>query len=59
LWWLGFSGEDPDVQRGLDWLMADQEANGLWKACYLSGSDKDSHHWTTLHVCRVLKRFLG
>ena len=58
LWWLGFRREDPDIQRGLDWLIANQEANGLWKARYLSGGDKDIHHWTTLHICRVLRRYL-
>jgi hypothetical protein len=26
---------------------------------YLTGGDKDIHLWTTLQVCRVLKRFLG
>jgi hypothetical protein len=59
LWWMGFSGEDSDIRRGLDWLIASQEQSGLWKARYLSGSDKDIHHWTTLHVCRVLRRYLG
>jgi squalene cyclase len=59
LWWLGFSGEDEDIQKGLDWLVTNQGANGLWKARYVSGGDKDIHHWTTLHVCRVLKRYVG
>jgi len=58
LWWLGFSGEDPDIRSGLDWLIANQEPSGLWKARYLSGGDKDIHHWTTLHVCRALRRYL-
>ncbi|HJX38186.1 MAG TPA: hypothetical protein VJ714_06290 [Anaerolineae bacterium] len=58
LWWLGFRREDSDIQRGLDWLIANQEDTGLWKARYLSGSDKDIHFWTTLHVCRVLRRYL-
>ena len=57
LWWLGFSADDGDILKGLDWLLAQQEPNGLWKARYLSGSDKDIHHWTTLHVCRVLRRY--
>ena len=48
-----------DIQKGLDWLLANQVANGLWKARYLSRGDKHIHHWTTLHVCRVLKRYLG
>lgn len=59
LWWLGFSGEDVDIQKGLDWLVANHGADGLWKARYVSGGDKDIHHWTTLHVCRVLKWYLG
>ena len=58
LWWLGFRADDGDVQKGLEWLIANQGPNGLWKARYLSGSDKDIHHWTTLHVCRVMKRYL-
>jgi len=58
LWWLGFSREDEDIQKGLHWLIANQEESGLWKARYLSGGDKDIHLWTTLHVCRVLRRYL-
>ena len=37
LWWLGFSGEDPDIRSGLDWLIDNQEESGLWNARYLSG----------------------
>ena len=59
LWWLGFSADDGDIRSGVDWLIASQEQSGLWNARYLSGSDKDIHLWTTLQVCRVLKRFLG
>jgi hypothetical protein len=58
LWWLGFRANDGDIQKGLDWLIANQEESGLWKARYLSGGDKDIHLWTTLHVCRVLRRYL-
>jgi len=47
------------VQKVLEWLIANQEKTGLWKARYLSGSDKDIHLWTTLHVCRALKRFVA
>jgi hypothetical protein len=59
LCWLGFSAKDVDIQKALDWLVANQESNGLWKARYVSGGDKDIHHWTTLQVCRVLRRCLG
>lgn len=40
-------------------MVVNQVANGLWRAGYVSGSDKDIHHWTTLRVCLVLKRYLG
>jgi hypothetical protein len=50
--------DDGGIQKGLHWLIANQEESGLWKARYLSGGDKNIHLWTTLHVCRVLKRFL-
>jgi hypothetical protein len=56
LWWLGFSSDDPDIQKGLHWLIANQEQSGPWKARYLSSGDEDIHLWTTLQVCRVLKR---
>jgi len=59
LWWLGFRREGSDIGHGLDWLAACQVANGLWKAFYRSSSDKDIDYWTTLRVCRVLKRYLG
>jgi len=54
----GVPRENPDIEKGLKWLIANQEEGGLWKARYLSGSDKDIHHWTTLHVCRVLRHYL-
>jgi hypothetical protein len=55
--WLGFSKEDPDIKSGLDWLVANQEETGLWKAGYLKAGDKDIHLWTSLAACRVFKRF--
>ncbi|MGB3903545.1 MAG: hypothetical protein WBB22_01350, partial [Anaerolineae bacterium] len=57
--WLEFSKDDPDIGRGLDWLVGNQGETGLWEARYLTGGDRDIHLWTTLGVCRVLKRFLG
>ena len=59
MWWLGFAPQDADIQKGLHWLIDNQEESGLWRARYLSGSDKDIHLWTTLQVCRVLKRYLS
>jgi len=47
------------VQKVLEWLIANQEETGLWKARYLSGSDKKIYLWTRPHVCRLLKRLKG
>ena len=57
--WLGFSKDDPDIKRGLGWLVTNQEETGLWKAGYLKAGDKDIHLWTSLGVCRVFKRYYG
>lgn len=59
---LGFAASDPDVQRGLAWLVAHQEPDGLWKASYSSihkatsqtGRDQ-LRAWISLAICRALK----
>jgi len=56
---LAFRADDEDIQKRLNWLIPNQEESGLWKARYLSGGGKDIHLWTTLHVCRLLERFLA
>jgi hypothetical protein len=62
---LGFAADDPDIRGGLDWLIAHQGEDGLWR---LSGDDTDptpsprvhrERTWLTLRICRVLKRLLG
>ncbi len=55
---LGFSRQDPDVAKGLDWFVSNQSADGLWETGYGSGSrSQENRHWVGLAVCRVLKRF--
>jgi hypothetical protein len=63
---IGFSPEDPDVRRGLDWFVANQGDNGLWKTSYeqagrreLSAKELGAKLWVSLAVCRVFKRFYG
>ncbi len=56
---LGFSRSDPKIEKALNWLVSNQEDNGLWKAKLASGKgkDKDVDLWLTLAVCRVFKRY--
>jgi hypothetical protein len=76
LWWtnlltaldflsrLGFTTQDPDVQKGLEWFISHQEDSGLWKTSYeqakrqeMTAKEKEAMSWVGLAVCRVFKRF--
>ncbi len=63
---IGFSPDDQDVQRALQWLVANQEDNGLWKTSYeqkkrkeMTPKEKEASLWVGLAICRVFKRFYG
>jgi hypothetical protein len=62
---MGFPGDDPDIARGLDWFVANQQDDGLWNASYKKGDkfrgtpkEIEERLWVSLAVCRMLKRFL-
>ncbi len=58
LFWLGFSAADGDIQKGLEWFRANQEASGLWPTGYGKGGKVGAAElWVGLAICRVLKRF--
>lgn len=53
---MGFSADDEDVRRGLDWFVGHQEADGLWETGYGSGKGAQAMKlWVALAVCRVLR----
>ena len=55
---MGFSMEDPDIIKGLNWFQDNQLDNGFWPTGYGKGNQKDTNQaWVSLAVCRVLKRF--
>jgi hypothetical protein len=59
LCWLGFTHEDHDIARGLDWFVANQSTDGLWETGYGFGkSAARMRPWVALAICRVLKRFI-
>jgi hypothetical protein len=54
---LGFSADDPDIRRGLDWFVKKQRKDGGWTLKLQGGADKALPAWLNLSVCRVFKRF--
>jgi hypothetical protein len=55
---MGFSADDEDVRRGLEWFSAHQEADGLWETGYGSGQGAQAmRRWVALAICRVLLAF--
>ena len=61
---LGFTIQDPDIQKGLEWFSAHQQDSGLWKTSYeqakrqeTTPKEKEAMSWVGLAVCRVFKRF--
>jgi hypothetical protein len=63
---MGFSKDDPDIQKALDWLIDNQEPNGLWKTTYVKGKkeienkkNKECKLWISLAISRIFKRFCG
>lgn len=56
--WLGFDRNDPDIDRGLDWVITNQCPDGLWETGYGAGKSAEANrHWVGLAFCRVLERF--
>jgi hypothetical protein len=54
---LGFSAEDPDVRRGLDWFVERQRKDGGWSLKIQKGKDKALPYWLDLTICKMVKRF--
>lgn len=61
---MGFSKDDPDIAKALDWFVANQQADGLWDSSYKKGDkfrgtpkEIEERFWVSLAVCRVFKRF--
>jgi hypothetical protein len=59
---LRFSKDDPDIKKALDWFMANQQPDGLWKIEQdrdIKESQKEEQLWLTLRICRLLKKYWG
>ena len=55
---IGFSAEDPDIQRGLAWFHDNRLESGFWPTGYGKGNKADLNQaWVALAVGRMLLRF--
>ncbi|OGO19458.1 MAG: hypothetical protein A2Z15_03485 [Chloroflexi bacterium RBG_16_50_11] len=59
---LGFTKDDPDIKRGLNWFIDNQQKDALWKlesTKAVSTKDTEERLWLGLNICRMLKRYFG
>lgn len=60
---IGFTANQPQVKKGLDWLTKHQSEDGLWETSYMNNAKKietekvrEDGLWVTLAICRVFSR---
>lgn len=61
---IGLGAADPDMARGLAWLVEHQRDDGGWSTTYAKPEPdkplaRERRLWVTLAVCRLLRRLLG
>ena len=62
---MGFTAGDPDIRRGLQWFIENQQSDGLWNCTSESGGrarttrESVERVWISLRICLMLRRFLG
>ncbi len=56
---MGFTANDADAQRALEWFMEHQDPDGIWPTGYDKGRNAAAmRRWVGLTICRVLRCFL-
>ena len=53
---LGFSKDEPQIKKAIQWFAGNQQPNGLWKLRILKNLKYDNDLWLSLAICRILKR---
>jgi hypothetical protein len=59
---MGYSKDDIDVHKGLNWLIENQMPDGLWKLDYSRGvkeKTSEEQFWLALRIARIFKGFYG
>jgi hypothetical protein len=54
---LGFSNDEPLIQKTIQWFAKNQQDDGLWKLKTLKNQKKyNTDLWISLSICRVIKQ---
>ena len=63
---MGYSKDDPDIRRALNWLVENQSFDGLWRMTYVEGTKesayiknektKERRLWLALTIARIFRR---
>jgi hypothetical protein len=63
---IGIPKEDSDVQKALQWLIDNQQEDGLWKISYSkihkaveNKATFEKRLWISFAVCRIFERYFG
>ena len=62
---LGFTQDDADISKGLQWFLDNRKEDGLWEcSCGEKKVTQSKNYsleriWISLRICRMLKHFLG
>jgi hypothetical protein len=55
---VGFSSDDEEIRKGVDWFIENQREDGLWPSGYGKGMKAQAMDgWIGLSICRMLMRF--
>jgi hypothetical protein len=57
---LGFTKDDPDIKKALNWFTENQQSDGLWKLesdKEIKRKDQEERLWVGLRVGRMLKKY--
>ena len=54
---LGFSKNEPAIQKAIEWFANVQDKDGIWRLKLLRGKDKHLNLWITLAIIRMFKAF--
>jgi squalene cyclase len=54
---LGFSRQEPEIEKAANWFISHQEKNGMWDLKITKDRNKDvTKAWLCLAICRIFKR---
>lgn len=55
---LGFSADEPKINKALEWFREQQQSTGMWQLKITAGRNKETLQlWLSLAICRIFKRF--